>query len=251
LLQRPPPSLLPSLRLIASQASTSSGLTTTPPTPTIASTSNTTSPIIIPPCAPRPIETSRYCLHCRAPTRPLSCRRWNNQPRGYRRRKRTTHRHHRSTLSHFNLPSPSFSGDRCLVSAYKPRSHASERFLTPPTSLRRLSFSKPPQQQLSANTIMARDELGEAAGVAAHVEDGIATPTLISPPESKTPPTATHKRNQAAFPSSLHDRNSEPIDPSALSRALEQFEQAGRVRERTPGASPSRKRARVYGDRYI
>ncbi|KAF2110412.1 WD40-repeat-containing domain protein [Lophiotrema nucula] len=78
----------------------------------------------------------------------------------------------------------------------------------------------------------------------------VRTPTLISPPESKTPPTATHKRTQADFASNGHDRNSEPVDPSALSRALEHFEQAGRVRERTPTASPSRKRPRIYGDRY-
>lgn len=81
------------------------------------------------------------------------------------------------------------------------------------------------------------------------VAEEVRTPTLISPPESKTPPTATHKRNQAEFAANMHDRNSEPVDPSALSRALEQFEQAGRVRERTPTASPSRKRQRIYGDR--
>lgn len=77
------------------------------------------------------------------------------------------------------------------------------------------------------------------------------TPTLISPPESKTPPTATHKRHQNGFEQTGHDRGSEPVDATALSRALEQFEQAGRQRERTPGASPSRKRQRVYGDRFI
>jgi len=78
--------------------------------------------------------------------------------------------------------------------------------------------------------------------------DDARTPTLISPPESKTPPTATHKRNQADF---AHDRNSEPVDPSALSKALEQFERAGRVQTR-PIASPSRKRQRIYGgDRQV
>ncbi len=89
---------------------------------------------------------------------------------------------------------------------------------------------------------MARNEIVEA-------ERGLATPTLISPPESKTPPTAVHKRSQSAFDLGVHDRNSEPVDASALSKALEQFEQAGRVRERTPTASPSRKRPRIYGDR--
>lgn len=74
-------------------------------------------------------------------------------------------------------------------------------------------------------------------------DDGVATPTLISPPESKTPPTASHKRNQTL------SRNSEPVDASALSKALKDFEQAGKTRERTPIASPSRKRPRIQGDR--
>lgn len=92
---------------------------------------------------------------------------------------------------------------------------------------------------------MASDEAHDTLATAEAVVDEARTPTLISPPESKTPPTATHKRNQADF---ALDRNSEPVDASALSRALEQFEQAGRVRER-PVASPSRKRQRLYGDR--
>jgi cell division cycle 20-like protein 1, cofactor of APC complex len=83
------------------------------------------------------------------------------------------------------------------------------------------------------------------------VAEELRTPTLISPPESKTPPTATHKRHQNGFEQTGHDRGSEPVDATALSRALEQFEQAGRQRERTPGASPSRKRQRVYGDRLV
>ena len=44
---------------------------------------------------------------------------------------------------------------------------------------------------------------------------------------------------------------SEPVDPTALSKALKDMEDAGRVREGTPGASPSRKRQRVYGDRLV
>ncbi|KAL6715689.1 substrate-specific activator of APC-dependent proteolysis [Lecanora helva] len=44
---------------------------------------------------------------------------------------------------------------------------------------------------------------------------------------------------------------SEPIDPNALSKALKNMEDAGRTREHTPGASPSRKRQRIYGDRFI
>jgi len=87
-----------------------------------------------------------------------------------------------------------------------------------------------------------------AAAKNAHAEDDIATPTLISPPESKTPPTASHKRNKT-FPSNTLNRSSEPIDAAALTKALGHIEQAGRVRERTPTASPSRKRPRIYGDR--
>lgn len=44
---------------------------------------------------------------------------------------------------------------------------------------------------------------------------------------------------------------SDSIDPDALTKALKDFEEAGRRRERTPGTSPSRKRQRVYGDRYV
>ena len=44
---------------------------------------------------------------------------------------------------------------------------------------------------------------------------------------------------------------SEPIDPTALSKALKDFEDAHRTRDRTPGASPSRKRQRIYGDRLV
>lgn len=44
---------------------------------------------------------------------------------------------------------------------------------------------------------------------------------------------------------------SEPVDPLALSKALKGMEDAQRVREQTPGASPSRKRQRVYGDRSV
>ena len=44
---------------------------------------------------------------------------------------------------------------------------------------------------------------------------------------------------------------SEPVDPAALSKALKGMEDAARGRERTPNASPSRKRQRVYGDRLV
>ncbi|KAF2747601.1 anaphase promoting complex protein [Sporormia fimetaria CBS 119925] len=76
----------------------------------------------------------------------------------------------------------------------------------------------------------------------------VKTPALISPPETKTPPTEARKRFKGAFPD---QRNSEPVDPAALSQALEGIEHRDRVRERTPTASPSRKRQRIYGDRFI
>jgi cell division cycle 20-like protein 1, cofactor of APC complex len=45
--------------------------------------------------------------------------------------------------------------------------------------------------------------------------------------------------------------NGDAPDPDALSKALMEFEEAGRQRERTPGGSPSRKRQRVYNDRWV
>ncbi|EDU49831.1 hypothetical protein PTRG_06911 [Pyrenophora tritici-repentis Pt-1C-BFP] len=98
--------------------------------------------------------------------------------------------------------------------------------------------------------MVRRGSAAAAAATNAPAEDDIATPTLISPPESKTPPTASHKRNKT-FPSNTLERSSEPIDAAALTKALGHIEQAGRVRERTPTASPSRKRPRIYGDRFI
>lgn len=80
--------------------------------------------------------------------------------------------------------------------------------------------------------------------------DDVHTPTLISPPGTKTPPTAPGKRTTSAGRSShgAQRHGSEPVDADALSKALHQFEEAGR-RERTPGDSPKRKRQRVYTDR--
>ncbi|KAI9818344.1 MAG: substrate-specific activator of APC-dependent proteolysis [Phylliscum demangeonii] len=41
------------------------------------------------------------------------------------------------------------------------------------------------------------------------------------------------------------------VDPAALSKALSEFKDAGRPRQASPVSSPSRKRQRVYGDRFI
>ncbi|KAF2141940.1 uncharacterized protein K452DRAFT_308360 [Aplosporella prunicola CBS 121167] len=90
--------------------------------------------------------------------------------------------------------------------------------------------------------------LGLAIAGADPRNNNLQTPALISPPESKTPPTAT-KRNLRSNKDNA--KQSEAIDPTALSKALEKFEHTGRQREPTPGLSPSRKRQRVYGDRFI
>ncbi|KAL5332965.1 WD40-repeat-containing domain protein [Aspergillus crustosus] len=78
---------------------------------------------------------------------------------------------------------------------------------------------------------------------------------IVSPPGSRTPPSMPAKTT-LFFPDTLGGRQtnrntSESIDPNALTKALRDYEDAGRSRERTPGASPSRKRQRVYGDRFI
>ncbi|MCJ1254742.1 substrate-specific activator of APC-dependent proteolysis [Lignoscripta atroalba] len=79
------------------------------------------------------------------------------------------------------------------------------------------------------------------------------SPSLVSPPTIDTPPPATGKH---VHPNggNVHGREregSEAISADALSKALKEFEEAGRTRERTPGGSPSRKRQRIYGDRFI
>lgn len=83
--------------------------------------------------------------------------------------------------------------------------------------------------------------------------DDSCSPALVSPSDIKTPPLLTGKRNH--FNGSLaHGKDragSEPIDATALSKALKDFEEAGNIRERTPGGSPSRKRQRIYGDRLV
>ncbi|KAL4960591.1 WD40-repeat-containing domain protein [Aspergillus stella-maris] len=78
---------------------------------------------------------------------------------------------------------------------------------------------------------------------------------IVSPPGSRTPPSMPSKTT-LFYPDSSgaqHTRRhtSGAIDPNALTRALKEYDDAGRSRERTPGASPSRKRQRVYGDRFI
>ena len=76
-------------------------------------------------------------------------------------------------------------------------------------------------------------------------------PDLVSL-DMKTPQLATkHSSTNGHITKGAERAGSEPVDPTALSKALKDMEDAGRVRERTPGASPSRKRQRVYGDRSV
>lgn len=91
--------------------------------------------------------------------------------------------------------------------------------------------------------------------------DQVHTPKLPSPPGTKTPPTVPQTRsknnnnndnnNQKDVESTTSRKTSEAVDADALSKALQQFEQADRPREHTPGESPKRKRQRVYTDRFI
>lgn len=76
---------------------------------------------------------------------------------------------------------------------------------------------------------------------------------IASPPGSKTPPSMPAKKT-VFYSDNLGNRpraaeGSEPVDASALAKALKDYGEAGTRRERTPGTSPHRKRQRVYGDR--
>lgn len=83
--------------------------------------------------------------------------------------------------------------------------------------------------------------------------DNVHTPPLMSPPGTRTPPSDPSKRAQMSAPAiqGTQRQDSEQLDADALSKALHQFEEAGRTRERTPGESPKRKRQRIYGDRLV
>ena len=91
----------------------------------------------------------------------------------------------------------------------------------------------------------------------AKAPNALNTPPVATPPRSSTPPPQAEKRKsdrKATDDGVRSDRATvaavaDPIDPNVLSKALKDFEDAGRHRDVTPGGSPSRKRQRVYGDR--
>jgi hypothetical protein len=72
-----------------------------------------------------------------------------------------------------------------------------------------------------------------------------------SPPGATTPPATVGKRahTNGSGLEAKEMRVSEAVDADALSKALKEFEEGSRSREKTPSGSPSRKRQRVYGDR--
>ena len=99
---------------------------------------------------------------------------------------------------------------------------------------------------------MTMDEVANG-GISADATRRPLTPTLPTPTGSKTPPTIS-RREFGESSTNLHSRRtSEAMEADSLSRRLKEFEAAGSVRsrDRTPGRSPSRKRQRVYGDRYV
>ena len=99
---------------------------------------------------------------------------------------------------------------------------------------------------------MTMDEVTNSA-VPAGATGRSLTPALPTPAGSKTPPTVS-RRELGESSTNLHGRRiSEVMEADVLSRRLKEFEASGSVRSRdgTPGGSPSRKRQRVYGDRYV
>ncbi|OCT54722.1 Fizzy-related protein like protein [Cladophialophora carrionii] len=91
-----------------------------------------------------------------------------------------------------------------------------------------------------------------SAALAVEASERPQTPTLPTPVGSKTPPTISTKRFAGPEEGmSAAQRAIEALEADALNRRLREIEHAGRQRDRTPGRSPSRKRQRIYGDRFI
>ncbi len=80
------------------------------------------------------------------------------------------------------------------------------------------------------------------------------TPTFDTPPRSKTPPTVAGRNSilgNVEGRAKVARAGSETLDADQLARRLKDHDSAARRGERTPGKSPSRKRQRIYGDRFI
>lgn len=80
--------------------------------------------------------------------------------------------------------------------------------------------------------------------------EALRTPRLLSPPITRTPPTDEVVRTHGEA-EEFDDEKLDPVDADALHRALEDADHRTRQREHTPGKSPTRKRPRIYGDRYL
>lgn len=83
------------------------------------------------------------------------------------------------------------------------------------------------------------------------------THPINTPPRAASPPMAIEKRRlefKAAETGLRNDRESSmprSLDANALNKALLGVDDGRRHRDITPGGSPSRKRQRVWGDRFI
>ena len=84
-----------------------------------------------------------------------------------------------------------------------------------------------------------------SAGMTTRATTRLRAANIVSPPGSKTPPSATAKK-RISYPDNIasHHRgqeSSEAVDAGALAKALKDYDEAGRRREHTPGTCPSRK----------
>ncbi|KAL8795601.1 MAG: hypothetical protein Q9182_007511 [Xanthomendoza sp. 2 TL-2023] len=73
-----------------------------------------------------------------------------------------------------------------------------------------------------------------------------------TPPQDNDGAFSTTRKRSHLVGANGHGRGaSEPVDAAALTQALHGVEDEAQSRERTPVGSPSRKRQRIYGDRFI
>ncbi|KFY49251.1 hypothetical protein V496_10145 [Pseudogymnoascus sp. VKM F-4515 (FW-2607)] len=106
-------------------------------------------------------------------------------------------------------------------------------------------------------------EASSSKAIESDTINSLNTPPLEKAPGNMTPPLPKERTRRTTVNANTnvnsntargHSRtpSAPPLDPNALSKALfKEFEEGGRSRDITPGGSPSRKRQRVYGDRFI